>query len=432
MKKAILCFPHIPSRQNQYPTGLYKIATFCKEYYDVIVLDQRLITNIRDEINGLLDVYGDEILCLGLTVITGEQISSAIKISETFHRKIKIVWGGMHPTILPEQTIMNDFVDYVIRGEGEEAFLNLLLYLDGKLISQEMFLTKENKQLRFNFLKDFNHTEYVDFEKYPIEDEYFVTRDGLERAFTVETSRGCPHNCFYCHNSLYKVPYRTISVEKIAILIEHLKCNYGIDGIVFQEDNLFTNPRRIRDLVRHLKLEEAIGWKANSRIDYFKKYIRDFSFMSDLVESGCKVLQFGIETGSIRMQQFINKKLNIEEVILINRELAKYPIRIRYNFIVGFPTETKVEIDETFKLIETLRRDNKNADPPFLNLYTPYPGTPLYQQALESGFVEPKNTRAWSEYNWNNLTVDWLEENLRNYLDKKSKNYFENSNYLRK
>jgi radical SAM superfamily enzyme YgiQ (UPF0313 family) len=133
MKKAILCFPYVTSRRLQYPTGLYKIATFCKNSYEVLIIDQRIESNVIEKISSLLD-DSDDILCLGLSVITGEQISSAIKISKALHNRVKIVWGGMHPTILPLQTIGNDFIDFVIRGEGEEAFLNLLLYLDGKEI----------------------------------------------------------------------------------------------------------------------------------------------------------------------------------------------------------------------------------------------------------------------------------------------------------
>ena len=428
MKKAILCFPFVHSRQPQYPIGLYKIASHCKNYYDVIVLDQRLQHNVKEIISSLLE--NSDVLCLGLSVLTGEQILSAIDISKTFHGKVKIVWGGMHPTILPKQTIQEEFVDFVIRGEGEEAFLNLLLYLDHKEIPAERFLSKENSNYIYNIIPDLNEID-LDFTKYPVDNAYFVKRDGFKRAFNIETSRGCPHRCYYCHNSVYKTPYRYLSCEKIVQTIDFLIRHYDVDGIIFQEDNLFASPRHVRCVVSALQRRKNVGWKANSRIDYFKKYVYDKVFMGMLVRSGCKVLQFGIESGSERIQKLINKRLKISDVIEVNRELAKYPIRIRYNFIVGFPTETIEEMKLTFDLINKLREDNPNMDPPFLNIYTPYPGTPLFEEALKHGLKPPSNTAGWSKFTWNSVSVPWLADDVRELLEKMSREFFDASLYLK-
>ncbi len=116
MKKAILCFPFVPGRQIQYPTGLYKIASYCRNEYEIVVLDQRIEKNIEGTINQYISMSKD-ILCLGFSVMTGEQIEDAINLSKIFHGKIPIVWGGMHPTICPVQTITHPLIDYVVRGE---------------------------------------------------------------------------------------------------------------------------------------------------------------------------------------------------------------------------------------------------------------------------------------------------------------------------
>jgi len=136
MKKAILCFPYVPGRQSQYPTGIYKIASFCKDFYDIIVLDQRIEPDVINIISELLAKNSD-ILCIGLSVMTGEQIKHAIDISKVFHSHLPVVWGGMHPTVLPQQTLESGLMDYLVIGEGEEAFLNLLHYLSGKHVERE-------------------------------------------------------------------------------------------------------------------------------------------------------------------------------------------------------------------------------------------------------------------------------------------------------
>jgi anaerobic magnesium-protoporphyrin IX monomethyl ester cyclase len=430
MKRAILCFPYVTSRQTQYPTGLYKIATFCKQYYDVVVLDQRIHTDVIQKMSRILG-DNDDVLCLGLSVMTGEQIASAIKISEEMHSRIKIVWGGMHPTILPKQTLENDFVDFVVIGEGERAFLNLLTYLDGQRSNRELFLSKDNDNYSYNYISDLDGTEYIDFNKYPIDERYFVRRDGFERAFTLETSRGCPHRCYFCHNSVHKTPYRFLSWERIVEIIDFLKRHYEIDGVAFQEDNFFANIKRVRGIVNFLILERDIGWKANSRIDYFRRLVEDLEFMEMLVLSGCKMLQFGVESGSERILKMINKRIDLGDVVSINRKLAEYPIRVRYNFMIGFPTETVEDMNKTFELIDELRKDNSNMEPPFLNIYTPYPGTPLYCNALKCGFPEPDSTEGWINCTWNKVSVDWLSPDLKEVLEELSRAHFGASNYLK-
>lgn len=429
MKKAILCFPFVTGRQTQYPTGVYKIASFCKDCHDVIVLDQRIEPNIIRIISELIN-KNDDFLCLGLSVMTGEQIKHAIDISKAFHGQLPIVWGGMHPTILPQQTLESEFIDYIVIGEGEEAFLNLLRYLAGRHIDREMFLSKHNCNFEYHYIADLNSAGYVDFSTYKIGDEYFVKRDGFKKAFTLETSRGCPYN-FYCHNSIFKKPFRALSPNKVLELIDTLKSDYNIDGVVFQEDNFFAYLNRAKEIIHGLSDIKKVGWKTNSRINYFYKLIDDTKFMDSLLASRCKIIQFGIESGSEKILKMINKKIKLEEVLIINKKLSNYPIGIRYNFIVGFPGETEDDIHSTLEVIEKLQQDNPNVEPPFLNIYNPYPGTPLYEQALKYGFKEPKNLEEWIELSWNKCCLDYLSQDIRELVENKSIDCFRDSKYLK-
>ena len=430
MKKAMLCFPYVPGRQPQYPTGIFKMASFCKDFYDIIVLDQRIDLDIIHTISELL-AKNNDMLCLGLSVMTGEQIKHAIDISKAFHGQLPIVWGGMHPTILPQQTLESGFIDYIVIGEGEEAFMNLLHCLSGRQVGTELFLSRENCNYKYNYVKDLSSAGYVDFSKFNIRDAYFVKRDGFSKAFTLETSRGCPYRCYYCHNSIYKKPYRVLSHEKVLNLITTLKSDYGIDGVVFQEDNFFAKMNRARAIINGLTGITDIGWKTNSRVNYFYKVVDDARFMGSLLNSGCKVIQFGIESGSPRILKMINKGIQVDEVVLLNRKLSTYPISIRYNFMVGFPGETIDDIQNTFELIDKLQGDNPNAEPPFLNTYNPYPGTELYDQALKCGFIEPKNLEGWSELNWNKPCLTDLPTAVTDIIERKSAEYFRNSQYLK-
>jgi len=427
MKKAILFFPEITSEQNQYPTGLYKIASYCSSEYDIFVLDARIDKNFYDVLSYFLE--NNDVLCLGVSVMTGQQIKGALEVSKKYHGKVPIVWGGVFPTTLPKQVISHPEIDYIILGDGEKTFLNLLRYLDNKPC-ENLFANKHNNNYEIHFA-DINNKEYVNFSKYPVNKQYLISRDGFQNAFTIETSRGCPHRCGFCHNTSINRPYRYIEAENVIAIIDKISKMMHIDGIIFQEDNFFLKKDRVTKIIEFLITNSCIGWKANSRINYFKSLIYDETFMSKIVESRCHVLQFGIESGSENIQKMINKNINIGDVISINREFSKYNIKLRYNFMIGFPCETREDMNLTFKLIDTLQSENNNVEPPFLNIYTPYPGTPLYNLACQKGFVPPESLQGWADLNWNSSVLPWFSREENFFIEKSSREYFDRSKYLR-
>lgn len=430
MKKAIICFPKIDNiiwGQTQFPIGIYKIKQYCRTKYDVIILDERIEEDIWSRIEELL---GEDVLCLGVSVMTGEQIKSAIKISKKYHSKIPTVWGGVHPTILPDGVICQQYIDYVIRGDGEEAFLNLLEFLDGLQVKKELFLNKKNSNFSINYLSDLNKSN-IDFSQEIILPNYFIQRDGMKKVFTIETSRGCPHRCAFCHNTILGHKYRTVNNDYVINTINFLVNNYSIDGVAFQEDNFFLNIDRVKEIVKNMIHIKNIGWKANSRISYFLKLVDDADLMHSIEDSNCKVLQFGIESGSNRILKLINKGITIEQILEVNRKLARYNLNLRYNFIIGFPTETVDEIDSTIRFIEQLMSENPNLEAPFVNIYTPYPGTPIFDLAIQYGFEPPKTLQEWADISWNKTNNMNIDEKVNERLNMISNQFLINNQYLR-
>lgn len=430
MKRAIICFPKISNiiwSQTQFPIGIYKIKAYCREKYEIVILDERVEADIDEKIEQLLDA---SVLCLGLSVMTGEQIHSAIRLSRKYHRRVKIAWGGVHPTILPLDTIKEEYVDYVIRGDGEEAFLNLLTYLDTGKVETELFLSKSNNNLNINYFAKLDGSN-IDFELEHIKNEYFIKRDGFKKSFSIETSRGCPHKCAFCHNTILGHKYRTVDSQYVLNAIDLLCDKYGIDGITFQEDNFFLDIKRVDQFIDYLIKNNRIGWKANSRLSYFDKLADDEKLMNKLMKSNCSVLQFGIESGSNRILNLINKRIVVEDVIRINKKLARYSIKLRYNFIIGFPTETIEEIHQTIGLINRLMEDNENVEPPFVNIYTPYPGTPIFDLAVNQGFIPPNSLEGWANINWNQPNNSISDEKIRQEICHVSNKFLNQNRYLR-
>jgi anaerobic magnesium-protoporphyrin IX monomethyl ester cyclase len=420
MKSAILCFPHIEG-EPQFPTGLYKIATHCIPRVKVHVFDERLDAAAGDHIEALLGE--EEVLCLGISCMTGRQISSALRLSERFHGRVPIVWGGCHPTILPRQTIDSGLVDYVVRGDGEQAMPQLLSFLDSPAGARRPDWAWEHVH-SFDAFGD----SYIDFDTYPLDVRYLVTRDGLRRAVTVETSRGCPHRCAYCHNTATGRGYVAMASETVLAVIDELRVRYSPGGVVFQEDNFFVNRGRAFAVVKGLATR-GLRWKANCRASYVARFSDDDLAM--LSASGCAVLQCGAEAGSQRILDLISKDVTVDTILTANRRLEHHRIPVRYNFIIGFPTETSAEMQQTLALMDRLRQENAFCLHPFLNIYAPYPGTPLYGLAVKEGFLAPSSLEGWSRITWNCANAPWLAEDVRTELTELSARFLKESDYAK-
>lgn len=237
------------------------------------------------------------------------------------------------------------------------------------------------------------------------------------RLLHLESSRGCPHKCGFCYNqSFNERTWRCLSPEKTVDRLEKLiNILPDIKAVHFQDDNFFVNKQRVKEICEILiKKNIHIVWRTTCRIDYFDCF--DDSFIDILERSGCKMLYFGIESGSNRILKFINKGITKEQVIATNKRLEKTNILPRYSFMSGFPTETMYEVKETVALLQKLVKDNKNAHVSSIMCYTPFPGTELYEACIKHGFIPPRKLEDWAAFNYSNLRAPWLtaeeKENL--------------------
>jgi len=212
-------------------------------------------------------------------------------------------------------------------------------------------------------------------------------------------------------------------------ITEKLKKRYKIDGIIYQEDNFFANMQRVIEFCRILQERSLdIGWKANCRISYLVD--KDLNFFGMLEKSGCRVLQFGVESGSDRTLGILRKGITVEQAIMVNRKLAKANIKCRYNFMIGIPGETYEEMKMTLQFIQTLKKQNRNLESCFLNIYTPWPGTELYWRSVENGFVPPQTLESWASFNWNETLMPWINRKTAKAMKNISSEYLTKSGYF--
>jgi len=235
--------------------------------------------------------------------MSGLQIRYALEFARHVREEnpsCPLVWGGVHPMLLPEQTAVNSCVDVVVRGEGELIIKDLARALAfGKPLDDVAGITyRSGGEVKSN-----PDGEVIDLDSTPINlpydllemDHYPSVKSGR---FHIQTSRGCPHRCGFCYNTLFnKKKWRAKSADRVLDEIEYILKKFPnvkiIDPI---DDNVFVDQQRVREICQGIiNRKIQVQWRANCRFDYLSTYDKDF--LGLLEQAGCVELDFGGESG---------------------------------------------------------------------------------------------------------------------------------------
>ncbi len=289
------------------------------------------------------------------------------------------VFGGMHPTILPEETAKNKAVDYIVVGEAEKSFPELVSSLaqgsDSFLVPGVGCLS--NGKFSLNAPEPFD----CQLENYLFPDRECVFQKDIHQPYfqAIISSRGCPYQCTFCSGRKMhggRVRYRPAAdvIEEIEFLVR----NYGVKHISFYDDALVLNNKRIVELCETL-LEQQLGitWGGFTRADSVDKGI-----LSLMKASGCTYLACGVESGSDYILKKIKKGYTRSQAIEGIQLIKSAGIATAINIIVGFPFEREQDIKDSITLIKQLQV------PTNVNTFTPYPGSELFAECQRLGVIE--------------------------------------------
>ena len=410
------------------PMGpLYIAAPLVEENYDVKIIDMRTDKSWKEDLKGELKKNP---ICVGLSSMTGGQIFNGILVSNFTKENYDgpIVWGGVHPSLLPEQTIKSKLVDIVVRGEGEMTFLNLIKNLEkGKSLKEvkgisykvkgKVFHNSEREVLDVNKLPEIPY-KIIDIEKY-----LTAGFPNAKRHLPIYTSRGCPHRCAFCYNTVFnKKTWRAVRPEIVLERVSNLINDFKIDSVTVNDDNFFVDSRRVEKICNSMKKEGIdIIWQSGCRLDYINRFSK--SFLKMLTSSGLYRLQLGAESGCQRILNLMKKDITVSQIIEANKKLRNVDVVPKYSFMAGFPTETRNEIYETVDLMVKLIGDNPKCQCNPISAYTPYPGTELYGLSIKDGFKPPQSLEKWG-----NFLLDWINSNI--WIDKYERKHLEDISYM--
>ncbi len=406
-------------RRVELPLSILCPATpLARQGYDIKLIDGFASSTWKRD---LLEAVRQKPICFGVTSMTGPQILHALEGSRLVrgaHPDVPIIWGGIHSTLLPEQTLENPNVDMIVAGEGDATFEELVKALETRtpLSHVKGIWYKENGKAHFT-----GERAFVDLDAQPPLSYELIDMDRYRRRLfdkdhvSFTSSRGCTFNCAFCWEpAMNKRKWRALKSETV---LEHLKRiirDYGIRGFLFTDDNFFVDMERAHAILEgivHADLKISLG-KLQIRADTVCRLDRDF--LQLLVRAGVKRLHLGVESGNERVLRMIKKGETIEQIVEANRILASYPIVPLYLFMMGLPTETPEEFSQSVRLAIRLTEENPRAVKTF-NIYTPYPGTELYKRCVQLGLKEPRRLEDWAHFNYRNVPREstWLAPKMK-------------------
>ncbi len=404
----------------ELPMGYLCMAAPLKaDGFDVQIIDQRIEKNFDLSLRRALK---EKPLLIGLSMMTGQQITHSLNIAGEIREiqpEATIVFGGVHPTLMPDQTLLHPLVDLIVRGEGEQTILELAQALrsdsdfsgiEGLSYTHdsEIVHTPERPPIDLNTQPPIPY-ELVDVDKY-----LMGQIPGYRRSLDVYTSRGCPCACIYCYNqSFNKRRWRPISTERILENIRYLIDKFRIDSMFFNDDNMFVSLPRVYEICEGLhELPYVPVWgSVGSRVDSLHGCDYD-----KLEKSGCKHLYIGIESGSERILNQIKKGITLDQTLDVVRDISRTDIIAHYNFMTGFPMETGIDLKDTLDFIDQIMTIDRRAYISSLHIATPYPGTPYYFMAQEYGWKPPDSLEEWSDIYWEKTEMPWLDKDYKRML----------------
>ncbi len=383
------------------------LGTYLKQRgHAVKIFDAR----IEDDVESKIVAEAKEAKFVGFGVMTSSLISS-LKLSKLVKEKTKAktVWGGIHPTYLPEQTCEDPLVDYVVHGEGEDAILELLEGKDPSEIKNLAY--KKDGKVIVNSRRPYlnlNKVPSLDFELMDV--EKYITRTLVQikkkvRMLPVISSRGCPHRCSFCiHVITDDRPYRMQDVDITVNEIKRLKDRYNVNAIKFGEDNFFVNRKRVKAICEGIK-DLGLKWVGECRADYFREGHVDTELLELMKASGCAGFTIGGESGSQKILDLLKKDSTPQMVLNAARTCYKYGFVPSISFMLGMPGETKKDVNQTVGLI----MKTVQACPIMIGgvgLYRPSPGDYLYDYCFQIANLEkPKSLREWATPKYLDLMI---------------------------
>ncbi len=418
---------------NLPPLGLMSLAGYIRKHsdYHIRIIDALLEDLTPEGLRAIMEEEKPDVVGIHAITLALLDVLDTSRIVRMSNPGVKIVMGGPHTSIFPEESLGYSEFDYVVLGEGEKPFFDLLKYLetgDKSLLPIDGVMGGEEElnRLASPYIHDDLDTLPPPARDLTQYDRYSTVVSRHPPTTTIMGSRGCPYKCTFCYTAGGK-RFRPRSVDNIIKEIQEC-IELGIREFFFFDETFFIDKDRVIEFCRRIIDEDLhFYWDVRGRVDLVNP-----EMLRWMKKAGCQRIQYGVESGNARVLKILKKGFTPDmagKAIGWTREAG---ISTYADFMIGNPGETMEEIMETIEFARKISPDYVH-----YSITTPYPKTELYRQALERGIIEKDY---WSEFAKNpteDFRIRYWEENfsaeqLEKLIDKAYRSFYLRPGYLLK
>ena len=366
----------------------------------------------------------DPVRVVAFTVMPGPQLVSAVPLARAVkakHPEVQIVWGGNFPSLYPSPVLNAPYVDWVVRGQGEQTFTELLDVLDGHRDPHDVaglcFRERDGSHHLGAERRWIGPDELPapPYHKIDVADYLHPTFLG-RRSGVYQASIGCPHGCRFCGViSVFGRRERVASPGRTAQHLGMLMREHGMDSVHFYDNNFFVSEPQARDVADSMA-PLGLRWWCEARVDVLSRFSDDT--WRRLARAGLAMVFCGAESGSDEVLQRMGKGITTAQILEVAARTRAYGIIPEFSFVFGDPQEPEREIENTLAFVRKLKR--VNADMELITyFYTPTPQRRGTYGDVDALSGTPTTLEEWTQPEWvawmthEEPRVSWMDDRLR-------------------
>ncbi|PKL17706.1 MAG: B12-binding domain-containing radical SAM protein [Spirochaetae bacterium HGW-Spirochaetae-5] len=380
MKKILLINPPYPFEEHpSAPFGLMSLAAYLIEKgYEVRIEDYIIEQNSIERYKSVIEEFNPDIIGATAVSMTVKKSLAILREYRSLAPGVITVMGGAHATFDSEGVLSSGIVDYIVRGEGEITFTELLNALSEKRDTAAVNGISYITDNIIHHTPDRELIEDINILPYPARDIIALSKyKAMDLPVNMITARGCPHSCIFClGRKMVGSRLRYFNIERVIDEFELLS-KMGFSQINIADDLFTSNKKRciaICDGIISRGIKQP--WSAFARVDTISE-----DLLLKLKESGCTTLCFGIESGNQEILDRVKKKTDLEKCRAAAEMCRNTGITPMASYILGLPGETEETVMNTLRFAGELNMDFG------IHILSPFPGTEIREKAEEYGIT---------------------------------------------
>jgi radical SAM superfamily enzyme YgiQ (UPF0313 family) len=417
----------VKPKNRRFPLAILSVAAMLEGREDYVIVDGNLDPDPETTIDRI--AAANHIELLAVSVMPGPQMVAAIPVCKNFRLRypsVPIVWGGYFPSLYTDATLNASYVDYAIRGQGEETLAELIAALRNErrretirgLSYKDGFgLHVHNADRPLRSPEDFPTLPYhrlQDVRRYLLP-TFLGSRTAVHQA-----SIGCPFRCQFCGVvPIFDGRQKAETPQRTAETLRYLKNTYGANAVQFYDNNFFLNESHAREQAEQLAPLE-MRWWAEGRIDTVLRY-SDATWRA-IRRSGAAMIFFGAESGSDDVLVQMNKKITTGQTLELAGRIREFDIIPEFSFVIGSPKDPERDTNNTIAFIRRLKKLNRDAEI-IVQHYIPTPHPDGMYGDIDGQIRFPATPDEWATERWYNFTtrqdpcLPWLPERVKRRID---------------